>query len=264
LKSTELSDSLEGKSRRELYALSIASLITLGIIFLSLFQYFGIVDGFPFNVRNKPVSLGETGDFIGGWANSIALTWIITVTYMQYLDLKLQRLEFRKMREEYSKQEFSSEQQAKASLEILELDKRRLVYEQIMTVKSLISSEVLNAAAFINDTAETIKENNRDLANKIIVINAHALTSQKLYLRVSQSITAITLNIGDIPIKHLEILEDYLSNIEKLLHDVLETADKLGLGDIAKSIMLDFHLSRLGGVAGDFLEKLSRAGKAQG
>ena len=40
------------------------------------------------------------GDFIGGWANSVALIWLVVVTMLQYIALRVQQAELRLTRQE--------------------------------------------------------------------------------------------------------------------------------------------------------------------
>jgi hypothetical protein len=81
-------------------AVSIGVVLTVAIIWLALAQLSRHGQWPPFATNPGPPSLGETGDFFGGWANSLALVWLIVVTLLQYLALRVQREELRISRQE--------------------------------------------------------------------------------------------------------------------------------------------------------------------
>lgn len=80
-------------------AFYIAIGLTIAIAALALAQLAEHGDWPAFDTRPNAspgaISLGETGDFFGGWANSLAPVWLIAIAVMQYSSLQLQREELR-------------------------------------------------------------------------------------------------------------------------------------------------------------------------
>jgi hypothetical protein len=127
------------------FVFSIAIAMTILIIAGFVLQFYSSGRAFPFEISSVPLTLGETGDFVGGWFNSVALVWIITVAISQYSDLRFQRQELKLMYEEYMKQTESTQQQANASREILRLERKRAFIDQMTSTKKFIHEVVISA-----------------------------------------------------------------------------------------------------------------------
>lgn len=96
------------------------------------------------------MSLSETGDFVGGWANSLALVWLIVVAVLQQRALQVQReeldisrREFRETRSEIKRQANAASEQAEHSAAILRLEHRRMYAESLIRDREMLCSMVL-------------------------------------------------------------------------------------------------------------------------
>ena len=65
--------------------------------------------------RKKPRHWNAVGDFLAGWFAPMAFAWFLVAVFLQMRELKLQRLEFEKMREEQEKGRISSERQSESA-----------------------------------------------------------------------------------------------------------------------------------------------------
>lgn len=54
-----------------------------------------------FSQETQKISLGETGDFLTGWLQPVALSWFVAAILLQFRELRLQRKKFEKLKNEH-------------------------------------------------------------------------------------------------------------------------------------------------------------------
>lgn len=118
------------------WAFGVAVILSVGVLGLALAQLARHGSWPPFTTSRADLSLGETGDFFGGWANSLALVWLVAVAWLQFqalktqqADLKLSRKEMRYTREEIRRQAESAADQARYTAAILKLQRQKTVLD---------------------------------------------------------------------------------------------------------------------------------------
>ena len=162
--SQPISEAEEGSGLGGKILVSVGVVLTIGILALGVAQLSNYGDWPPFIVksRTEALSLGETGDFIGGWANSLALVWLVVVAGLQYQALNVQRADLRatrdelkQTREEIKKQVDLMEaqtrliqKQAEMSEGLLDLERKRTAVEFIINARPLLRNLLIEAAKF--------------------------------------------------------------------------------------------------------------------
>ena len=97
-----------------------------------------VIQLIPAHSADEAVRLGETGDFLTGWLQPLALTWFVITVFMQMRELRLQRLEFEKLQEEYKGNKIATQEQAKHLEQANRLNNRTLVRSIIQDSKNLV------------------------------------------------------------------------------------------------------------------------------
>lgn len=134
----------------------VVGLVCTVVIAVLAYKQLGLFGhGLPFQLKDEKPTIGETGDFIGGWANSVALVWLVVVALLQFIALGLQRTELRETREEIKKQVDLMEaqrQQIAAQTEttkgMLELDRKRTAVDFVLSARPRLRALVVEAVQF--------------------------------------------------------------------------------------------------------------------
>lgn len=114
-------------------------LVGIGLLLSAAIMAYGIAQALvygdlpPFAVKppSDKLSLGETGDFIGGWANSIALIWLVVVTGLQYQALNVQQAELKSTRQEMA----DTRAEFQAQVKLME-EQRKLLAQQVQLMSA--------------------------------------------------------------------------------------------------------------------------------
>ena len=100
----------------------------------------------PFFPQDDPtIKLGETGDFLTGWLQPLALSWFVIAVLLQFRELRLQRKEFSKLKDEYRGNKEATELQAKHLALANTLANRELVRSIIQDSKNLVQVNAIRS-----------------------------------------------------------------------------------------------------------------------
>lgn len=236
---------------RETIIISISSAITICVAVVFIAQI--IVSGSmpPFVTNNQAPSIGETGDFVGGWANSVALIWLVTVAFLQYLDLRHQREELKLLRQENQKQAEAASRQASTTEQVLLLERRRIMFEQlaharrimrdllidlILNVKNLYRREGIGIG-YDHATLEQLPDTELNSVVKMIVDRNIS------YIRTIETHGEYTPSSIDKSFREATQVAEHLESIMMIESDLSNTARAASMVDLYKSMFMTTSMS---------------------